>query len=157
MTEIWNALYLKPRSEKKVEERLRLKGYEVFLPLAKVRKRYTDRWKEVDEPLLKSYIFIAAEMHKNPDVLRTEGVMNYVNSTTTGKVALIKKEELEAIRGYLQQRIFSEKDWEGLRRGDHIVLTNPAFQNKQAEVLEVKKNTIRLMIEDLGFVWEVRK
>lgn len=157
MTENWNALYLRPRTEKKVAERLTQKGYEVYLPLCVVKKKYTDRWKKVEEPLLKSYIFVAFENSKNPDILRTDGVLNYVNSTTTGKVAVIKKNELDRIQDYLSQKVFEESEWENLKLGDTAQLTNHAFQGKQATVVEVNKNTIKLVIEDLGFVWEVKR
>lgn len=157
MTENWNALYLRPRTEKKVAERLKQKGYEICLPLCVVKKQYSDRWKNVEEPLLKSYIFVAAEENKNPDILRTDGVLNYVNSTTTAKIAVIKKSELDQIQDYLKQKVFDESEWDNLKLGDTQQITNPAFQGKQATVIEINKNTIKLVIEDLGFVWEVRR
>ncbi len=157
MTENWNALYLKPRTEKIVAERLVRKGFEVCLPLCIVNKQYSDRRKKVEEPLLKSYIFVAAEAFKNPDILRTEGVQNYVNSTTTGKVAVIKKSELDSIQDYLKQKVFDESEWLNLKLGDTPQMTNPAFQGKKATIVEVNKNTIKLVIEELGFIWEVRR
>lgn len=157
MTENWNALYLKPRTEKKVAERLSQKGYEVYLPLCVVKKQYSDRWKKVEEPLLKSYIFVAAEGSKNPDILRTDGVLNYVHSSTTGKLAVIKKAELDQIQDYLSQKVFEESEWDNLKLGDTLHLTNHVFQGKQATVVELNKNTIKLVIEDLGFVWEVKR
>lgn len=157
MPEYWNALYLKPRCEKKVATRLLSKGIDVFLPLAIIKKKYSDRFKRVEEPLLKSYIFVPAETTKNADILRTEGVMNYVYSTTTSKVAIIKKSELENIQNYLEHKIFEEQEWNHLQLGDTTVLTQHGFQGKQATIIEMKKNTIKLVIEDLGFVWEVSK
>jgi transcription antitermination factor NusG len=157
MTENWNALYLKPRTEKKVAQRLTKKGFDICLPLCVVKKKYSDRLKKVEEPLLKSYIFVAAEDSKNPEILRTDGILNYVNSTTTGKVALIKKAELDSIQDYLNQKVFNENEWNNLKLGDMPQMANPAFKGKQATVVEVNKNTIKLVIEDLGFLWEVRR
>lgn len=156
-TENWNALYLKPRTEKKVKERLIQKGFEVYLPVCIVKKKYSDRLKKVEEPLLKSYIFVLAEGNKNPEILRTDGVLNYVHSTATGKVAIIKKKELDDIQEYLSHKIFDESEWENLKIGDNTYLSNSAFQGKQATVMEIKKNTVKLIIEDLGFVWEVKR
>jgi len=100
---------------------------------------------------------VAAETVKNPDILRTDGVINYVNSSTKGKVAIIKKSELDAIQDYLKQRVFDESEWNNLKLGDTALMTNPAFQGKQATVVEINKNTIKLVIEDLGFIWEVKR
>ena len=98
MSEYWNALYLKPRTEKKVAQLLKRKGIEYFLPLCQVRKQYSDRIKKVEEPLLKSYIFVRSTGAKNPDVLRTDGVLNYVLNSCTGKLAIIKQAELDEIK-----------------------------------------------------------
>lgn len=157
MIENWNALYLRSRTEKKVAKSLKQKGFDIYLPLCTVKKKYSDRLKNVEEPLLKSYIFVAAEESKNPDILRTEGVLNYVYSTTTGKVALIKKSELDTIQNYLYHKVFDEIEWKNLKLGDTAPLSNPSFLGKHGTVVEVNKNTIKLVIEDLGFVWEVKR
>ena len=157
MVENWNALYLRSRTEKKVAKLLTQKGFEICLPLCVVKKKYSDRWKKVEEPLLKSYIFVEAETINNPEILRTEGVVNYVKSTTTGRIAVIKKSELDGIQDYLSQKVFEESEWENVKLGDSKRIDNPIFQGKQATVVEVNKKTIKLVIEDLGFVWEVRR
>jgi transcription antitermination factor NusG len=157
LTEHWNALYLKPRTEKKVSLLLKLKGIESFLPLCHVRKKYSDRIKNVEEPLLKSYIFVRNTGPKNPEVLRTDGVLNYVLNSCTGKLALIKQTELDEIKDYLSQKIFEESELDTIKLGDTKTMHAAPFNGRQGQVIEVKKNKIKFIIEELGFVWEVSR
>jgi transcriptional antiterminator RfaH len=157
LTENWNALYLKPRTEKKVALLLNRKGIEAFLPLCQVRKQYSDRIKKVEEPLLKSYIFVRDSGARNPEVLRTDGVLNYVLNSCTGKLALIKQAELDDIKDYLNQKIFEESELDAIKLGDTKTMHAAPFNGRQGQVIEVKKNKIKFIIEELGFVWEVSR
>jgi hypothetical protein len=47
----WFALQVRARFEQGVADHLDGKGYELFLPLYKCRKRWSDRVKEVEAPL----------------------------------------------------------------------------------------------------------
>ena len=46
----WIAVYTKPRHEKAVSNELYKKGYEVFLPLLKERRKWSDRKKWIEFP-----------------------------------------------------------------------------------------------------------
>lgn len=57
-TQNWYVLYTAPRAEKKVEERLRERGVECYLPLHRSPQVWSDRVKMVDKPLFISYVFV---------------------------------------------------------------------------------------------------
>ena len=57
-TRKWLAIYSRPRWEKKVNQLLVEKGFESYCPLNKVRRKWSDRMKIVEEPLFKSYVFV---------------------------------------------------------------------------------------------------
>jgi transcription antitermination factor NusG len=54
----WYAIYTRPRWEKKVNFLLQGKGIESYCPLNKVRRKWSDRIKTIEEPLFKSYVFV---------------------------------------------------------------------------------------------------
>ena len=54
----WYALYTFPRFEKKVYKRLVERGIEAYLPLQKKLRKWKDRKKWIEEPLIRSYIFV---------------------------------------------------------------------------------------------------
>jgi transcription antitermination factor NusG len=53
----WYALAVIPRKEKATAQALRAKGYEGFLPMYTVRRRWSDRMKMVEMPLFPGYVF----------------------------------------------------------------------------------------------------
>lgn len=95
VTAHWYLLYTKPRAEKKVAAELGLKGYELFLPLQRTLKQWSDRKKWVEEPLFKGYIFINTVLEKNfYDILNTNGVVKFVNFERQPAVVDLREMEL---------------------------------------------------------------
>ena len=93
----WYLLYTNPRAEKKVELELNIKGYEVFLPMHKTLRQWSDRKKWVEEPLFKSYIFIFTELEKNYyDIINIHGVVKFVNFQKTP--AIVDPREIELVK-----------------------------------------------------------
>ena len=54
----WYAVYTAPRAEKKVSERFVQEGIEHYLPIQTVKRRWSDRIKEVQVPVVNGYIFV---------------------------------------------------------------------------------------------------
>jgi transcription antitermination factor NusG len=54
----WYAIFTKPRSEKKVHQRMLDQQIEAFLPLVKTVRQWSDRKKTVEVPLISSYVFV---------------------------------------------------------------------------------------------------
>jgi transcription antitermination factor NusG len=91
-TKKWYALYTKPRWEKKVDKALQQKGIEAYCPLNRVKRKWSDRIKTIEEPLFKSYVFVKVEEKDRTEVRYVDGVLNYVY--WNGKPAVIKEEEI---------------------------------------------------------------
>ena len=70
----WLVFYTKSRHEKKVRDVLVRRGFEVFLPMQKVLRQWSDRKKKVEVPLFNSYIFVNIPYHRTQDVLEVPGV-----------------------------------------------------------------------------------
>ena len=95
LTSHWYAIYTKPRWEKKVHSLLTEKKIESYCPLNKVRKKWSDRMKTVEEPLFKRYVFARVNEEEQTKVRMTAGVMNFVY--WQGKPAIIPAKEIETI------------------------------------------------------------
>ncbi|MEM9678765.1 MAG: UpxY family transcription antiterminator [Bacteroidota bacterium] len=91
----WYAFYTKSRVEKKVAERLRGLGYEVFLPLTTVVRQWSDRKKKVIIPLFNSYIFVHVQEHRIQEVLQVPGVAWSIR--LDGKAAFLREQEKDII------------------------------------------------------------
>jgi transcription elongation factor/antiterminator RfaH len=92
----WFALYTRPRHEKQVFEDLADRGIEAFLPTFKVRRRWSDRYKVVEEPLFKNYLFVRLNLDRYRETLRPSGAVSLVKFDE--RPAEIPDVEVESIR-----------------------------------------------------------
>jgi len=74
----WFALSVIPRKEKVTAQTLRAKGYEDFLPLYTVKRRWSDRVKEVELPLFPGYVFGRFDPKIRLPILKIPSVMSIV-------------------------------------------------------------------------------
>jgi len=95
----WYVLYTKPRNEKKVAQRLSEAGYNVYCPLQKVRRQWSDRTKVVEEPLFKSYLFIQIEDHRRDEVFTFPGTVRYL--FWLRRPAQVRQVEIHTIQKWL--------------------------------------------------------
>jgi transcription antitermination factor NusG len=92
----WHALYVMPRAEKKVTEKLLQKGVESYIPLVESVRFWSDRKKKIKLPLISGIVFVRIDQDKLPLVLSTPGVVNIIRYM--GKPAVIQDYEMENLR-----------------------------------------------------------
>jgi transcription antitermination factor NusG len=92
----WYALYTRARHEKKVDRLLRLRQFEVFLPLVPRQRQWHDRKKIVDWPLFPGYVFARFGLDATAQVLGTPGVATVVRQD--GAPAPIPELEIANVR-----------------------------------------------------------
>jgi transcription antitermination factor NusG len=74
----WYALYVRSRHEKTVENSLRVKGYSVFSPSYRTKRKRVDRIAEVEVALFPGYVFCQFDTNKRLPILMTPGVVGVV-------------------------------------------------------------------------------
>jgi transcription antitermination factor NusG len=77
--ELWFAVQVTPRHEKKVASLLEYKNYRQFLPTAPVRRRWSDRVKVLDEPLFPCYVFCRSRSSRLGGLRGTPGIIRVVS------------------------------------------------------------------------------
>ncbi|HTC92077.1 MAG TPA: UpxY family transcription antiterminator [Terriglobales bacterium] len=99
----WYALYTASNQEKRVEQHLRMKGVEVFLPLYTVTKRWKNRTtQKVELPLFTGYVFARIALTERVRVLEVPTVVSIVGS---GRELLpLPDAEIDTLRTGLQLR-----------------------------------------------------
>lgn len=96
----WFALYVRPRSEKKVQSQLEDQGIEAYLPLVTKMKQWSDRRKKIEEPLFKSYVFVHSNAKEYTTVLNVYGVIKYV--TFERKAVVVPDNQILAIKKFVE-------------------------------------------------------
>ena len=145
----WYALYTKPRWEKKVFRRLSEMGMEAYCPLNRVRKKWSDRMKWVEEPLFKSYVFVQIAEEEKTKVRMTNGVVNFVY--WLGKAAIIKDKEIETIRKFLNEYDEVEAVQLDLQTDSKVKIRKGVFMDQEATVVKVVNNKVQVIIESIGY------
>ena len=145
----WYAVYTKPRWEKKVYERLSAAGFEAYCPLNRVKKKWSDRIKWVEEPLFKSYIFIRITEEEQSGARMINGVVNFVY--WLGKPAVVKDKDIEVIRKFLNDYHDVQAIPLELKPDEQIIIQRGAFMNKKARVVKLLNNKVQVIIESLNY------
>jgi transcription termination/antitermination protein NusG len=115
----WFVFYTKSRQEKKVRDLLQRRGYDVFLPLQKVMRQWSDRKKKVETPLFNSYIFVFESEDKIPFISQTPGIA--WNIRHNEKPAILHPKELETIQRFLSSGLLLEsQSHQNLQAGDPV-------------------------------------
>lgn len=126
------------------------KGVERYCPLNKVRRKWSDRVKVVEEPLFKSYVFVKVNDEDRTGVRMTPGVINFVY--WQGKPALIKEKEINAIRRFLDEYENVEVKPIDIKVNQRVAITTGPLMDQEGKVLEVKHRTARIAIDSLGYI-----
>jgi len=145
----WHAVYTKPRWEKKIHALFAAKGLESYCPLNKVRKKWSDRIKVIEEPLFKSYVFVKVGEEEKTKVRMTNGVINFVY--WAGKPAIIKEKEIETIKKFLNEYESVIAEPLTLRSDMKVRIQRGAFMDKEAKVTKVMSNKVQVVIESIGY------
>lgn len=144
----WYAVYTKARWEKKVHQILTEKGIESYCPLNKVRRKWSDRYKTVEEPLFKSYVFVRITPVQQSNVRLTPGVMNFVY--WLGKPAVIRNKEIETIKRFLDECENVMIEPAQVKVGQQVVIQAGPFMNKLGKVADVRNKKVVVCLTDLG-------
>jgi transcription antitermination factor NusG len=145
----WHAVYTKPRWEKKIHALFSAKGLESYCPLNKVRRKWSDRIKVVEEPLFKSYVFVKVSEEEKTRVRMTNGVLNFVY--WAGKPAIIKEKEIDTIKKFLNEFESVTAEPLMLRSNMKVRIQRGAFMDKEAKVTKVMSNKVQVIIESIGY------
>jgi transcription antitermination factor NusG len=146
----WYAIYTRPRWEKKVNNLLVQKGIESYCPLNKVRRKWSDRIKIVEEPLFKSYVFVRIEDENRTEVRMTEGVVNFVY--WNGKPAVIKEKEIQIIKRFLDEYENVEAVKMDLRPDERLKIIAGPMMDQEGKIIEIKNKVARVCIDSLGYL-----
>jgi transcription antitermination factor NusG len=150
VTRKWLAVYTRPRWEKKVTQLLTQKGIETYCPLNKVRRKWSDRVKIVEEPLFKSYVFVKVTDENRNGVRTTNGAINFVY--WNGKPAVIKEKEIIAIKQFLDEYENVEAKPIDIKKNQRVRITGGTLMDQEGKILEVKRKTVKVSIDSLGYV-----
>ncbi len=138
----WYALQVQGNKEKHVATLLRNKGYTEFLPVYRVRRRWSDRFQEVEVALFPGYLFCRFDARFRLPILATPGVRCVVGA---GKVPIpVEESEIEAVQAVVRSGL-GALPWPFLHRGDRVYVAEGPLAGMGGLLVEEKRGS-RLVI-----------
>ena len=131
----WFALHVRSRREALVADHLEGQGFECFLPLYKSTRRWSDRLKEVEQPLFPGYLFCRLNLSNRGPVLMTPGVQQIVGFGRTP--AAVEEREVESIRQVLSSGLPS-LPWPYLHVGEKVRVNHGSLVNLEGILVNFK-------------------
>jgi transcription antitermination factor NusG len=144
----WYAVYTNPRAEKLVRDRLLEIEVDVFLPLHKTYRIWSDRKKLVEVPLLTSYVFVKVCPVTFPKVYQTPGVVRFV--TFEGQPASIPQNQIDNLRLLINSNEKIEISSDKFERGDNVEVIRGSLVGLTGELINTgRKNRVVVRIDRL--------
>jgi transcription antitermination factor NusG len=131
----WFALQVRSRREALVADHLTGQGLECFLPLYKSTRRWSDRLKEVEQPLFPGYLFCRLNLSNRGPVLMTPGVQQIVGFGRTP--VSVEEREVESIRQVLSSGLPS-LPWPYLHLGERVRVNYGSLNNLEGILVNFK-------------------
>ena len=125
-THPWYALQVASHCERSVSAGLGLRGYDSFSPVFRTRRRWSDRYRDVDLPIFPGYVFCRLDVSRRLPVLLMPGVVRIVGS---GRTPIpVDEAEIASLQTVVRSGLMM-KPWPFLRIGQMVTLEEGPLRN----------------------------
>jgi transcription antitermination factor NusG len=143
----WLVAYTKPRWEKKLADQLTAKGFTVYCPTQRVKRRWSDRIKWIDQPLFSSHIFVHLEPERRDAVYFTPGFVRFL--FWDKRPAVVRDAEIDTLRRWLNDFDHESITVEAISPGTKVHVQSGPLQGREGIVIEQRGTKLELYLEDL--------
>ena len=144
----WFVIYTKSRNEKRVAEKLRQRNIEVYCPLWKRERVWSDRIKLVEEPLFRSYCFVHLEEKDRGLVFGGPGFVRYL--FWLEQPAIVRQVEIDLIKKMLNDFDHNTIQVVQYDVADKVRISSGSFMEHQGEVISQQGKKLLVRLESLG-------
>jgi transcription termination/antitermination protein NusG len=130
----WYVMYTAPRAEKKVAQRLKENGLEVYLPMVEEIRQWSDRKKKVERALFNGYLFVKTTKDKLWESLQVQGAVKFVNFS--GNHATVRDEEIATIQRLLATGVSVEVDSSEIGEGEKVKILGGPMEGFEGECVQ---------------------
>lgn len=139
----WFALTVAPRKEKTTAQLLRAAGLEDFLPLYTSKRRWSDRIKQIENPLFPGYVFCRFDPKVRRAVLKTPGVVSIVSFGRNPEP--VDEAEIAALQAVCRSGL-AATPWPRPKVGSKVRLQEGPLKGLEGILVEDKKTRLVLSL-----------
>ncbi len=133
----WYALQVRSRKEGYVASQIQGQGYECLLPTYKSVRKWSDRVKEVEQPLFPGYLFCRFDFQNRRPVITTPGVLQIVGY---GRTAIsVSDEEIQSLQLAVASGM-PKQPWPYLEVGQRVRVNYGTLSGLEGILVNVKGN-----------------
>jgi transcription antitermination factor NusG len=133
----WYALQVRSRKEGYVASQIEGQGYECLLPTYKSVRKWSDRVKEVEQPLFPGYLFCRFDFQNRRSVITTPGVLQVVGY---GRTAIsVSDEEIQSLQLAVSSGM-PKQPWPYLEVGQRVRVNYGTLSGLEGILVNVKGN-----------------
>lgn len=144
----WYVVYTKSNTEKRVAESLRNRDIEVFCPVRKVKRTWSDRVKIVEEPLFRSYCFVHLDETARSSVFGVPGLVCYLHWLK--KPAIVRDQEIEVIKRMLNDFDHASIKVQTFTVSETVKIDSGVFIDQEGQIVSTQGKRLVLHLESLG-------
>ncbi|WP_244214357.1 UpxY family transcription antiterminator [Pedobacter jejuensis] len=150
----WYPVYTRSRAEKKAYQELIRKNITAYIPLKKELKQWSDRKKIVEEPLIKSYLFVYISAKEHSEVLMTNGIARFLYFS--GQITSMPEKQIENLKLLLATDAELEVFDYQINPGEKVIIKAGPFKDMVAELVSFQnKQRIILRLDNMGFAIQI--
>ena len=133
----WYALQVRSRKEGYIASQIQGQGFECLLPTYKSIRKWSDRVKELEQPLFPGYLFCRFDFQNRRPIVTTPGVLQVVGF---GKTATpVADEEIRALQLALSSDM-PKQPWPYLEIGQRVQVIYGNLTGLEGILVNVKGN-----------------
>ena len=133
----WYALRVKSRKEGQIAAQIQEQGYECLLPMYKSTRQWSDRVKEIEQPLFPGYLFCRFDFQNRRPVVTTPGILQIVGY---GRTAIaVSDEEIYALQLAVSSGV-AKLPWPYLEVGQRVRVIYGTLTGLEGILVNVKGN-----------------
>lgn len=133
----WYALQVRSRKEGYVASQIQGQGFECLLPTYKSVRKWSDRVKEVEQPLFPGYLFCRFDFQNRRPVITTPGVLQIVGY---GRTAIaVSDEEIQSLQLAVSSGV-PKQPWPYLEVGQRVRVNYGTLSGLEGILVNVKGN-----------------
>ena len=133
----WYALQVRSRKESYVASQIQGQGLECLLPTYKSIRKWSDRVKELEQPLFPGYLFCRFDYQNRRPVVTTPGVLQIVGCGRTATP--LSDEEIQALQLAVSSGL-PKQPWPYLEVGQRVRVNYGTLTGLEGILVNVKGN-----------------
>lgn len=139
----WFGIRVKSRCEVRAYDDLSLRGFEAFLPLCCVRRRWSDRVKTLQVPMFRGYLFCRFALLDRIRVLNAAGVAQIVGCGNSP--VPISEMEIRSVQTLVTSKVACTP-WPYLQAGQRVSIDNGPLAGVEGVILRAEDGKPRVVV-----------